>query len=103
MGLVKNLIIGIAIALVASLFIFAGKNFAVASPSAQEGNDLTGNTVVTTSNDGEYQEATLKMEGYNYVLEPATLEKGVPVRMTVDLDTVYGCMRDIVISAFDVI
>jgi plastocyanin domain-containing protein len=37
-----------------------------------------------------------------YVLTPSTLTKGVPVKMEVDLDTVKGCMRTVVISAFDV-
>ncbi len=51
---------------------------------------------------GDYQEVTLKFINYEYVLEPSVLKKGVPVRMTVDLSTVSGCMRDIVISSFNV-
>lgn len=100
MTLGKNIISGIAIAVVILLVILAGKNVLAS------GNDITGKVVSEKVNlesyNGEYQEATLKMEGYNYVLEPSTLIKDVPVRMTVDLETVYGCMRDVVISAFDV-
>ena len=37
-----------------------------------------------------------------YVVTPATVTKGVPVKMEVDLDTVKGCARTVVISTFDV-
>lgn len=49
-----------------------------------------------------YQEILLTFENYEYQLSPSTLVKDVPVRMEVDLNSVYGCMRDVVISAFDV-
>jgi hypothetical protein len=48
------------------------------------------------------QEVTLRMEGWKYIMEPATLQKGIPVKMTVDLKTVTGCMTDIVIPSFNV-
>lgn len=101
MSFAKNLVIGVAIAIGIILVISAGNNV-IAGGS----NSLTGNAVSEKINlnsyTGDYQEATLKMEGYEYIVEPSTLIKGVPVKMTVDLDTVYGCMRDIVISPFGV-
>lgn len=60
----------------------------------------TGN-VVATQQEG-VQEVLLTMDGMQYRTEPSVLKAGVPVRMTVDLATVTGCMRDVVIPAFDV-
>lgn len=48
------------------------------------------------------QHATLLMDGFRYRTEPAVLEAGVPVVMTVDLESVQGCMRDVVIEEFGV-
>ena len=64
------------------------------------GNAITGNVVAKTS--GEVQDVTLTFENYAYVLTPSSLKLGVPVRMNVDMNTVYGCMRDIRIPAFGV-
>jgi plastocyanin domain-containing protein len=44
----------------------------------------------------------LSFDDKGYVVTPSTVTKGVPVRMDVDLDTVKGCMRTVVIDAFDV-
>ncbi len=51
---------------------------------------------------GEVQDVVLRMEGWRYVTDPATLRAGVPVRLRVDLSTVTGCMRDIVLPAWNV-
>ncbi len=48
------------------------------------------------------QNVKLTFDAQGYVVTPSTLVKGVPVKMDVDLDTVKGCMRTVVISAFDV-
>ena len=44
----------------------------------------------------------LSFDDKGYVVTPSTVTKGVPVKMEVDLDTVKGCMRTVVIDAFDV-
>jgi plastocyanin domain-containing protein len=44
----------------------------------------------------------LSFDDKGYVVTPSTVTKGVPVRMDVDLDTVKGCMRTVVIDAFNV-
>lgn len=41
-------------------------------------------------------------EAGGYVLTPSKLTKGVPVKMDVDLKTVKGCARTVVITAFNV-
>jgi plastocyanin domain-containing protein len=44
----------------------------------------------------------LSFDDKGYVVTPSRVTKGVPVRMEVDLTTVKGCMRTVVIAAFDV-
>ena len=44
----------------------------------------------------------LSFDDKGYVVTPSSVTKGVPVRMEVDLDTVKGCMRTVVIDAFNV-
>jgi plastocyanin domain-containing protein len=44
----------------------------------------------------------LSFDEKGYVVTPPTVTKGVPVKMEVDLDTVKGCMRTVVIDAFNV-
>ncbi len=51
---------------------------------------------------GEFQEVTLRTGNYQYRVEPSTMRVGIPVRMTVDLSTVYGCARSVVIPSFGV-
>ena len=48
------------------------------------------------------QVVKLSFDDKGYVVTPSTLTKGVPVKMEVDLDTVKGCMRTVVIDAFNV-
>jgi plastocyanin domain-containing protein len=48
------------------------------------------------------QVVKLSFDEKGYVVTPSTVTKGVPVRMEVDLDTVKGCMRTVVIDAFNV-
>ena len=48
------------------------------------------------------QVVKLSFDDKGYVVTPSTVTKGVPVRMDVDLDTVKGCMRTVVIAAFNV-
>jgi len=44
----------------------------------------------------------LSFDDKGYVVTPSTVTKGVPVKMEVDLTTVKGCMRTVVIDAFNV-
>ena len=44
----------------------------------------------------------LSFDDKGYVVTPSTVTKGIPVKMEVDLDTVKGCMRTVVIDAFNV-
>lgn len=48
------------------------------------------------------QVVKLSVDDDGYVVTPATVTKGVPVRMEVDLDKVTGCARTVVIRAFGV-
>jgi plastocyanin domain-containing protein len=56
---------------------------------------------------GKGQAATVQIvklafDDKGYVVTPSTVTKGVPVKMEVDLATVKGCMRTVVIDAFNV-
>jgi plastocyanin domain-containing protein len=48
------------------------------------------------------QAVKLTFDDKGYVVTPDTVTKGVPVKMEVDLTTVKGCMRTVVINAFNV-
>jgi plastocyanin domain-containing protein len=48
------------------------------------------------------QKVKLSFDEKGYVVSPSTLTKGVPVEMDVDLDTVKGCMRTVVIASLNV-
>lgn len=48
------------------------------------------------------QHVKLAFDDKGYVVTPPTVTKGVPVKMDVDLQTVKGCMRTVVINALNV-
>lgn len=48
------------------------------------------------------QHVKLTFDAKGYVVTPSTVTKGIPVKMEVDLRTVKGCMRTVVIDAFNV-
>lgn len=48
------------------------------------------------------QTVKLSADDKGYVVTPDTVVAGVPVRMEVDLNTVKGCARTVVIGAFNV-
>jgi plastocyanin domain-containing protein len=48
------------------------------------------------------QVVKLSFDDKGYVVTPSKVTKGVQVKMEVDLDTVKGCMRTVVIDAFNV-
>jgi len=48
------------------------------------------------------QVVKLTFDDKGYVVTPSTVTRGIPVRMDVDLGTVKGCMRTVVINAFNV-
>lgn len=56
----------------------------------------------STQDARKVQNVKLTFDAKGYVLTPSTLTKGVPVKMEVDLDSVKGCMRTVVIDAFGV-
>jgi len=80
----KALTLGIAMTMVA-VCAAAGLSAAQASKPAQKA-----------------QVVKLTFDDKGYVVTPATVTKDVPVKMEVDLGTVKGCMRTVVINAFNV-
>ncbi len=61
-----------------------------------------GKTSVGQDTAAKPQVVKLSVTDGGYVVTPATVTKGVPVKMEVDLDKVKGCARTVVISAFNV-
>jgi plastocyanin domain-containing protein len=56
----------------------------------------------TKKDQPKVQDVKLTFDDKGYVVTPPTVTKGVPVKMEVDLKTVKGCMRTVVINAFNV-
>lgn len=98
MSQAKEYIKGFAILIGIAIVGFALKG--VILGGASQDASIAANSATIDPNEVQY--ATLKMKNYAYVMEPATLKVGVPVIMTVDLDTVYGCTRDVVIPEYGV-
>jgi uncharacterized protein len=51
---------------------------------------------------GGVQDVTLSLKNGYYVVTPSSVVAGVPVRMTVDLRTVTGCTKDVVIPSLGI-
>jgi len=63
-------------------------------------NSVADNKAIQAS--GEVQNVKLSVVSGSYVLTPSVLKKDVPVRLEADLNSLKGCSRDVVISAFGV-
>ncbi len=101
----KYFIIGGAGLLIVALILFSALNMngSLTSQSTSRTNNALGTGITgNTPSNGEYQEATLSMKNWEYVVTPSTLKKDIPVRMTVDLKTVVGCAQDVTIREFGV-
>lgn len=57
---------------------------------------------VTAAGNNNIQSAKLYMKNYEYLVEPAVLKKSIPVRMTVDVNSLIGCAKNVVIKDFGV-
>lgn len=106
----KYFIIGGAALVIVAIVLFsvlntnnAGAYAANTANSVLQNTNVLGNTgSIAATGNGQVQEVRLYMKNYQYVTDPAVLKKGVPVRMTVDLNTVVGCATDIVIKDFGI-
>ena len=82
-------VIGIGIMMViASVFIFT--NLGISA--------ITGSTITNQ----DVQVVKLSVQGGQYVLEPDTIKKDIPVRIEADMSKMPGCSKSIVISAFGI-
>ena len=97
---IKNTIKYSAFAIVVAIVVFSftgivnGNTLAQASETVSVKNSGSSTT-------GEVQKATLSMNNWVYEIDKP-LKAGVPVELEVDLSTVSGCMRSVVISEFGV-
>jgi plastocyanin domain-containing protein len=101
----KYFIIGGAILMITVFAILSVINTNRAEAFALEMSTKTTSTAgnaATSSESIGYQEATLSMNNWEYVVTPSTLKKGIPVRMIVDTSKVVGCAADVTIREFGV-
>lgn len=99
----KTPIIAIIAAFIIVLLFGAVSAWKLSQNAAGNDDKNSANQVVATGTvkDG-VQIVKLSMKGYQYILEPSVLQKDIPVRMEVDMSTVTGCLRSVVIPAFNV-
>jgi len=76
-----------AVALVLSLVVVLG---------------LSANPARALEQEAKVEHVKLTVADGHYVVTPGEVTKGVPVKMVVDLETVKGCARTVVIAAFGV-
>jgi plastocyanin domain-containing protein len=73
--------------------------------TTQTENTVTTNAVATISEDG-YQDISLSYGkvgySFNYILTPDTVQAGIPVRVTADVDRLKGCYRTVTIPEYDI-
>lgn len=83
--------IGITVIIViAAVFLLSGGNATT-----------TGNAVAAATN-GQVQIIKLSVQNGKYIMDPAQVKKGVPVRIEADIAKMPGCSKSIVISAFNI-
>jgi plastocyanin len=97
--------IGVLLLIVAAANLLIGS---LASGSAGDGsiggsasaNQALGGTLAPVNNG--VQEVAISMQGSRYQPYPIRVKAGIPVRFTVDMNTVKGCYRSIVIPELGV-
>jgi uncharacterized protein len=102
---IKNFIIGGAIFIVALIIGFSAntaftRNLSVNTEQSYYSTNQENNTGVLG---GEtIQNANLALVDFSYKLTPNKILKGVPVKITVDANTLSGCMKTVVIKDFGI-
>jgi plastocyanin domain-containing protein len=107
----KKLILILAAIIIGTIVLVSARNIAQGGVNTlntanqntglqNTGSQSTGN-VATVTNGVQNVRLSLDNNG-DYLLQPSVLKKGVPVKMEVDLSSVTGCARSIVIPSFNV-
>ncbi len=65
-------------------------------------NTPAGNTINPSSSD-TVQTATLRVSGSNYILEPSTFKKDIPVKLIANINSMPGCSKSVTIPAFGIL
>lgn len=84
----------VAIIVIAGMFLLSG------SGSANATNAVTGKAVASAG--GDVQVIKLSVQNGKYIMDPAIVKKGIPVRIEADIAKMPGCSKSIVISAFNI-
>jgi plastocyanin domain-containing protein len=100
----KQIVVSAAVLIVFSIVLVAARNYAQGSVSYTTVREplYNSNSNPVAAGQNGVTNVKLWMEGYEYKMEPSTFTQGVPVRMEVDLNTVTGCMRTILMPSFNV-
>lgn len=64
------------------------------------GKSTVGNVIA--AGNGNVQIVKMKVQGLQYVMDPATFKVGVPVRIVADIAQMPGCSKSVLISAFGI-
>lgn len=66
---------------------------------SEEGGNITGATVY--GDNGNVQVVKMHVEGPQYVFEPSSVKKGIPVKIEADMSKMPGCSKSVIISEFN--
>ena len=66
------------------------------------GGDAENVKIVSGNANGDVQVVKMRVEGSQYVFEPSSVKKGVPVKIEADMSRMPGCSKSFVISEFGV-
>ncbi len=91
-NLYVKILAGVVIVVIAALALM---NYKPLLPRTEE-------TPQPTLSEGGYQQALLTYTAKGYEMVPSVLKAGVPVHITVDLESVTGCLRSVTIPQLGV-
>ncbi|MBS3165493.1 cupredoxin domain-containing protein [Candidatus Woesearchaeota archaeon] len=88
-----SVIVVVLVILISSFFVF-GKGLT--------GNDASLTGKVIAIKDTNVQNVKLFMKNNEYQVEPSVLKRGIPVKMKIDVNSLIGCAKGVVIKDFGI-
>lgn len=80
-----------------TLLLIAGISFFIFSQGSARASNI-----VSSEENGNFQIIKLHVENSQYILQPDTVKKGIPVRIEADISKMPGCSKSIVIPGFNI-
>lgn len=105
-----KLVVVIAVIIIFLLGLISARNLILYETNFDNFNNLNNKKSIANSYERDYEKNSLEVQNVklivnkrgNYELIPSVLKKDVPVKMEVDLNSVLGCARSVVIPQFNV-